>query len=260
MSSLGKDDKKSTVLDTENNSEMLFHSSNIKKVDHSKLFTKIEGNKARERAAKREQDIHDRNLEKRRKKFQADLKKQEQQTIRRLKKDERREWRIRNKKKIVMFSSLAGVLVFSVVGGLIINRVLNPPLTEREQEIVNHGVEKQRVTQNIQEAVFLKYDRNSTDPEHLPSIYAMAEEYINNLNEEDKFGAYASYATFAKGRADLVKMKEIIDIMEGLAKSDLEKHDYYNFLALYYRSMGDSEKANEYQAEAKKYKPEETEW
>ena len=63
--------------------------------------------------------------------------------------------------------------------------------------------------ENIYNDVFLKFDPENEDPKHLASIYEMADEFIENLDEADRYDAYSKYVVFAKGRGDTSKMKEI---------------------------------------------------
>ncbi len=254
------EDIKASVFGAEKQSDIVFKSSDIKEKDNSDFFTRIEGDAVRKKAEKREQAIHDKNVERTRKKFQAELHKKEQKIVRENKKNERREWRIRNRRKIIV--ACVGVLVVgaSIGGGILINNIINPPLTPEQQEFVAYDEKNQHIAENIMNDVFLKYDATSGDPDHLPSIYRAADEYISKLADEDKFSAYSHYAVFANGRSDLPKMKEVLDEMDKLKQSDLDNSKYYDMLSLYYRKIGDTEKANLYSEEASKYRVEEFEW
>lgn len=261
MSNMGREDSEVNSPNADNKSDVIFESSQIKESDYSDLFVNVQGEEARKRAEKRQQAAHDKNLEKSRKMFKANLKKQEHISIRKAKQNARREWIKRNKKKLIIGASAIAVILLSIVVGFAINQIKNPPLTERERELVEYGKKNQQIAENIYNDVFLKFDPENEDPKHLASIYEMADEFIENLDEAERYNAYSKYVVFAKGRGDTSKMKEILDIMGGLERSDLDNYDYYSLLALYASETGDEEKRQEYYNKAQEYKPtEDLQW
>lgn len=258
---MGWEDSEINSPDVDNKSDVIFESSQIKESDYSDLFVNVQGEEARKRAEKHQQAAHDKNLEKSRKRFKANLKKQEHISIRKAKQNARREWIKRNKKKLIIGASAIAVILLSIVVGFAINQIKNPPLTERERELVEYGKKNQQIAENIYNDVFLKFDPENEDPKHLASIYEMADEFIENLDEADRYDAYSKYVVFAKGRGDTSKMKEILDIMGKLERSDLDNYDYYSLLALYSSETGDEEKRQEYYNKAQEYKPtEDLQW
>ena len=136
---MGWEDSEINSPDADNKSDVIFKSSQIKEGDHSDFFVNVQGDEARKRAEKRQQAAHDKNLEKSRKRFRANLKKQEHNSIRKAKQNARREWTKRNKKKLIIGTSVAAVILLSIVVGFAINQIKNPPLTERERELVEYG-------------------------------------------------------------------------------------------------------------------------
>lgn len=261
MSNMGREDSEVNSPDADNKSDVIFKSSQIKEGGHSDLFVNVQGDEVRKRAERREQAVHDKNLEKSRKRFRANLKKQEHNSIRKAKQNARREWTKRNKKKLIIGTSVAAVILLSIVVGFAINQIKNPPLTERERELVEYGKKTQHIAESIYNDVFLKFDPENEDPKHLASIYEMADEFIENLDEAERYNAYSKYVVFAKGRGDTNKMKEILDIMGKLERSDLDNYNYYSLLALYASEIGDENSRQEYYNKAQEYRPtEDLQW
>ena len=257
MSSLGNEDQKVNTSDADNKKDLVFESSGIKDVDHSDLFVNVKGNEARERAEKREQEAHDKNLARKRKEFQGKLKNQEKAVIKDEKRKARKAWFKRNKKKMIIGASVVCVVALSVAGGFLANRISNPPLTEREQELVDYGNNTQRITENIFDDVFSKYDASKDDPAQIAQIYNEADEYMTKIDEKDLYHAYSVYAVFAKNQGDLNKMKSVLDKMEELERSDLDNYNYYNLLSIYYAESGDPGKSVEYDKKAQELAPKE---
>ena len=79
---MGWEDSEINSPDADNKSDVIFKSSQIKEGDHSDFFVNVQGDEARKRAEKRQQEAHDRSLEKHRKQFQNDLKNKEKAIIR----------------------------------------------------------------------------------------------------------------------------------------------------------------------------------
>ena len=71
---MGWEDSEINSPDADNKSDVIFKSSQIKEGDHSDFFVNVQGDEARKRAEKRQQEAHDGALEKHRKQFQNDLK------------------------------------------------------------------------------------------------------------------------------------------------------------------------------------------
>ena len=105
---MGWEDSEINSPDADNKSDVIFKSSQIKEGDHSDFFVNVQGDEARKRAEKRQQEAHDRVLEKHRKQFQNDLRNKEKAIIRAEKRAERKEkllafseWLSRHKKKLI---------------------------------------------------------------------------------------------------------------------------------------------------------------
>lgn len=247
------DDKNSVHVSSEK--DVSFRSEDIKERDYSELFTKVEGEDERKRAAERERKSHDKNVNRRRKKFQQDLKKKEREIIRTNRINALRAWLKHHKKKLVIGVGAIAVAVISIGAGFLINRIINPPLTEEQQAVADYDIMAENTLNGLYENVFSKYDPESEDPSHLSEIYAQADEYINGINDAEKPTAYANYATFASSRGDYEKMKTVLDTMGALDLSDIDKYKYYNCLANYWSLMGDNDKFLEYVNKAKEYTP-----